>query len=215
MSGTTPAGSPPPEVPEEFAAAYRAAYERALAAQSPGPQHRDDPTPPDEVEDEADEDDDAAVQTLPRRRGPSRVGTHRTAAEEYDDDRLTWFESIRGSTWFVPLLLALLALLLILGAYALGRGFSGQLDGGRSSGTGGQNVDSPGGDAAEPEILAAKRDHRNERAVSKSSLAVRPDQVSRIIVTGPSLASSTLMSAPKTPRSTLVPCCSRPAQTAL
>jgi hypothetical protein len=137
VSGTTPPGSPPPEVPEEFAAAYRAAYERALAEQSSGPQHRDDPTPPDEVEDEAD---DAAAQALPRRPGPPRVGTHRTAAEEQDDDRATWFENIRGSTWFVPLLLALLALLLILGAYVLGRSFSGQLDGGRSSGAGGQMV---------------------------------------------------------------------------
>ena len=140
MSGTTPPGSPPPEVPEEFAAAYRAAYERALAEQSSGPQHREDPTPPDEVEEKDNGDDDTAEQPLPRRRGPLRVGTHRTAAEEYDDNRPTWFESIRGSTWFVPLLLALLALLLILGAYALGRSFSGQLDGGRSSGAGGQIV---------------------------------------------------------------------------
>ena len=56
------------------------------------------------------------------------MGTHRTAAEEHDDDRPTWFENIRGSTWFVPLLLALLALLLILGAYALGRSFAGRVD---------------------------------------------------------------------------------------
>ena len=42
VSGPTPPGSLPPEVPEEFAAAYRAAYERALAAQSEGP--------PDEAE---------------------------------------------------------------------------------------------------------------------------------------------------------------------
>ena len=183
MSGTTPPGSPPPEVPEEFAAAYRAAYERALAAQSSGPQHRDNPTPPDEVEEEADDYDDAAERALPRRRGPLRVGTHRTAQKD-DGNGPSWFEDLRDSTWFVPLLLALLALLLILGAYAVGRSFSAQVDGDRSS------------------------------RPANSSVAVRPDQVSRIIVTGPSLASSTLMSAPKTPRSTLVPCCSRPAQTA-
>ena len=53
MSGSTNPGSPPPEVPEEFAAAYREAYERALAAQTAGAQHRDDPVPPDEVVDEA------------------------------------------------------------------------------------------------------------------------------------------------------------------
>jgi hypothetical protein len=122
-------GSPPPEVPEEFAAAYRAAYERALAAQTAG-QHRDDLAPPgeraEESVDEVDEYEDAAEQPLPRRTGPLRVGTHRQM-EEYDDDNPTWFENIRDSTWFVPLLLALLALLLILGAYAVGRGFADQV----------------------------------------------------------------------------------------
>ena len=39
-------GSTPPEVPEEFAATYRAAYERAMAAQSDGPRHRE-PEPDD------------------------------------------------------------------------------------------------------------------------------------------------------------------------
>jgi hypothetical protein len=117
-------------VPEEFAAAYRAAYERALAAQTAG-QHRDDPEPPDERVDESvdevDEDEDPADQPLPRRSGPLRVGTHREP-EEYDDDNPTWFENVRDSTWFVPLLLAMLALLLILGAYAVGRGFADQVD---------------------------------------------------------------------------------------
>ena len=126
MSGPTNPGSPPPEVPEEFAAAYRAAYERALAAQTVG-QHRDDPEPPDETLAEEYEDTETVEQPLPRRSGPMRVGTHREP-EEYDDDNPTWFENIRDSTWFVPLLLALLALLLILGAYAVGRGFAGQVD---------------------------------------------------------------------------------------
>ncbi len=126
MSGPTNPGSPPPEVPEEFAAAYRAAYERALAAQTVG-QHRDDPEPPDETLAEEYDDTETVEQPLPRRRGPMRVGTHREP-EEYDDDNPTWFENIRDSTWFVPLLLALLALLLILGAYAVGRGFAGQVE---------------------------------------------------------------------------------------
>ena len=43
MSGSTPPGSLPPEVPEEFAAAYRAAYERALAAQSEGLEDEEEP----------------------------------------------------------------------------------------------------------------------------------------------------------------------------
>lgn len=107
MSGQNPTDAPPPEVPEEFAAAYRAAYEQALAAQTAGPQHRE----------ERGEDDE-----LPRRRGPLRVGTHRTS-EVYDDSP-TWFERVRDSTWFVPILLALLAALLVLGAYAVGRRFA-------------------------------------------------------------------------------------------
>ena len=145
MSGPTNPGSPPPEVPEEFAAAYRAAYERALAAQTVGANHRDDPVPPDESVDERDEYDDAE-QPLPRRRGPMRIGTHRNTeeTEEYDDDGPTWFEGIRDSTWFVPLLLALLALLLILGAYAVGRELAGRVD--QSPGTDGLVVDSPDGE---------------------------------------------------------------------
>jgi len=106
-------------VPEEFAAAYRVAYERALAAQTDWPQHREFPEDPADREGEAE---------LPVRRGPLRVGTHRLE-EEHDDDTPTWFERIRDSQWFVPLLLALLAMLLILGAYAVGRGFTGRVAG--------------------------------------------------------------------------------------
>ena len=151
MSGPTPPDSPssglPPEVPEEFAAAYRAAYERALAAQSDGPGHRSVAEP-----DETDED------ALPRRRGPARVGTHRTrpagpdgpgpesrpssptrresAFEDEPSGPATAYERIRDSRWFVPLLLGLLAALLVLGAYAVGRAFSarvGEDRGGSSS----------------------------------------------------------------------------------
>ncbi len=127
MSRPTNPGSPPPEVPEEFAAAYRDAYERALAAQTAGAQHRDDPVPPDETLAEEYEGTATVEQPLPRRRRPMRVGTHRTADREYDD-RPTWFEGVSESKWFVPLLLALLALMLILGAYALGRELAGRVD---------------------------------------------------------------------------------------
>ncbi len=145
MSGPTTPGSPPPEVPEEFAAAYRAAYEQALAAQTGGAQHRvvpedDDEESPEQAGDDAvdgdDEDtDEIEVQRLPRRRGPLRVGTHRSAEtfEPEEDDRPTWFERIRDSTWFVPFLLALLALLLIIGAYAVGRRFADGVAGGADS----------------------------------------------------------------------------------
>ena len=114
MSDQTPPGSLPPEVPEEFAAAYRAAYERALAAQSEGSQHRG------ESEGEVDDADD-----LPERRGRLVVGTHRT--ESYDGEP-TVVEKLTDSPWFVPLLLTLLALLLILGAYAVGRSFAGKVN---------------------------------------------------------------------------------------
>ena len=76
MSGPTTPGSPPPEVPEEFAAAYRAAYEQALAAQTGGAQHRDLPEDDEELPgDAADDDtDELEAQRLPRRRGPLHCG---------------------------------------------------------------------------------------------------------------------------------------------
>jgi hypothetical protein len=141
-------------VPEEFAAAYRAAYERALAAQTGGAQHRvepeelaadeptadeptaDEPTADeptgDEPADEARADDDTdelGAQPLPSRRGPLRIGTHRAAElpDDEEDDGPTWYEQIRDSAWFVPFLLALLALLLVFGAYAVGRRFAGEV----------------------------------------------------------------------------------------
>ena len=115
-------------MPEEFAAAYRAAYEQALAAQTGGAQHRDVPEEPDEESDDVDA-------PLPRRRGPIRVGTHREAevvTYDYDDDGPTWFEQIRDSGWFVPFLLAVLAMLLIFGAYAVGKRFAAGVGDGSS-----------------------------------------------------------------------------------
>lgn len=171
-------------MPEEFAAAYRAAYEQALAAQTVGARRREDFQEPDEddadEELEGDSDDDAGDGEgdgvddieLPVRQGPIRVGTHRTE-DEYDDSP-TWFERVRDSHWFVPLLLVLLALLLVFAAYAVGRRFAERVE-------------------VDPETAA---------------------QVSRIIVTGPSFASSTVMSAPNTPRSTWVPSSSSPSHTA-
>ncbi len=129
----TPPGSLPPEVPEEFAAAYRAAYERALAAQSEGIAHRAEPEP--RVERDPDDTDE-----LPQRRGRLVVGTHRT--EAYDDEP-TVVEKVTESPWFVPLLLALLALLLVLGAYAVGRAFAGK-------------VNTEDGSSAEPEVVMSE-----------------------------------------------------------
>ena len=147
-------------MPEEFAAAYRAAYEQALAAQSvPLSQgehadrerrpprrwtrHRDTVAPKlatnDDVPPEEDDhvpagdagtttraiDRDEEWSDLPERTRAIAVGTHRT--EEYDE-RTSAFERVRDSRWFVPLLLALLVLLLVLGAYAVGRVFSGRVE---------------------------------------------------------------------------------------
>ena len=128
VSGTNAPGSPPPEVPEEFAAAYRAAYraayEQALAAQTDGAKHRDDLSNDEGIA--VDAEDGVEDMSLPVRRGPIRVGTHRTE-DEYDDTP-TWFERIRDSHWFVPLLLVLLALLLIFSAYAVGKRFADQVE---------------------------------------------------------------------------------------
>jgi hypothetical protein len=132
VSGTTPPGSPPPEVPEEFAAAYRAAYEQALAAQSEGLPEESELEGPEsgpesgaETDPETDTSPGTDTDELPARRGRLVVGTHRT--EAYDDEP-TLFERVSDSPWFVPLLLALLALLLVLGAYAVGRAFSGKVN---------------------------------------------------------------------------------------
>lgn len=74
---------------------------------------------------EDDDTDELEGQQLPRRRGRLRIGTHRTEpVHDDEEDGPTWFERIRDSTWFVPLLLALLAILLVLGAYAVGRRFA-------------------------------------------------------------------------------------------
>jgi hypothetical protein len=127
-------------VPEEFAAAYRAAYERALAQQS-AQTHRkvEDDYDPDDVDDaDADDTDElGAVERepdLPRRGGKLFVGKHRGEPDVQNEVRAaaaarrSWLDEVRGSQWFVPALLVLLAVLLILGAYALGRAFAGSVD---------------------------------------------------------------------------------------
>lgn len=51
-----------------------------------------------------------------------------------DVDQPSAYERVRDSRWFVPLLLLLLAVLLVLGAYAVGRAFTGSVgDAGRSA----------------------------------------------------------------------------------
>ncbi len=115
MSGPENSDSAPPEVPEEFAAAYRAAYERAMASQSVQTHRR------------PDHEEAAEVEALPARSSSISVGTHRAPYQEESPER-TSVRDLRESRWFVPVLLALLALLLVLGAYAVGRVFAGQVE---------------------------------------------------------------------------------------
>lgn len=104
-------------MPEEFAAAYQAAYEQALAELDVTPQPRDD----------AD-------------RGTTVVVDDGAASDaQAGDASPTWFERLRDTPWFVPVLLGLLVLLLILGAYAVGKALAGQV-----------GTESPG---AEPSVL--------------------------------------------------------------
>ena len=103
MSGATSPGSPPPEVPEEFAEVYRAAYEKALEAHVNGTRE---------------------VPTVPQ------------VENDRGDDTPTGYERVRDSGWFVPVLLVLLALLLVFGAYTLGKRFADQVaNDGSPSGT--------------------------------------------------------------------------------
>lgn len=95
-------------MPEEFAAAYRDAYARALAAQSPHPHRR--------LWEDSDE-----PEALPERDEDPMVGTHR------DDLDATWAR-LRSEPWFVPALLLVIGLLLVLMAYLLGIAFAAHLN---------------------------------------------------------------------------------------
>ena len=188
MAGTPPPpgelGSLPPEVPEEFAAAYRAAYEQAMAAQSV-PLRRGE---------HADGGDDEGG--LPRRTRPIRVGAHR---DEHAAPNA--YERVRDTVWFVPVLLLLLGLLMVLLAYVVGRQFSAHV------GVSSDPVHALG------RFPRAPRE-RESGTWSPWSRRPAQVLVSRTSVTGPSLTSDTAMSAPKTPVSTWVPARSSAVRTA-
>lgn len=86
--------TPPPEVPEEFAAAYSEAYRRALES-SPYDVAADDLTPQEVV----------------------TVGTHSIRGEHPAD----FADRLRADRWGLPALLSGLALLLVIGAYGVGK----------------------------------------------------------------------------------------------
>lgn len=111
MSGPDTPETPPPDVPEEFAATYAEAYRRALESG----QYDELDTgihpvvfDPDQVEAMIPEVDPQPVET---------VGTHRPVALVEEPRR-----------WLVPVFVALLAILLIAGAYGVGKAVSGSED---------------------------------------------------------------------------------------
>jgi hypothetical protein len=110
MSGTDHPDAPPPEVPEEFADAYREAYRRALESDDPGAEMAE--VPPQEV---------------------VVVGTHRAehaaapAQPRPPRERPSW-STVRDARWFLPGVIAVSALVLVSGAYAVGVALSGDDD---------------------------------------------------------------------------------------
>jgi hypothetical protein len=136
MSPADVPGSPPPEVPDEFAEAYRAAYQRALdeagTASIPLPDMSDEPS---HVREEARDEPEAPV-----------IAPEPPRHAAGDDDEVpldtvltdaplapvaeggTAWERARAARWFVPALLAGLALVLVVAAYGVGKMFSGNVD---------------------------------------------------------------------------------------
>lgn len=120
MSRKPPPGTPPPEVPDEFAEAYRAAYLEALGQQTTGPRHADV-----ELHDDATDDtpaDERWAHELPRRSGPPRDATHRDPdAETAGVPTRSTYDALRDARWVGPALLGLIALVLVALAYVVGQ----------------------------------------------------------------------------------------------
>lgn len=100
MSGPEYPDAPPPEVPEEFAATYRDAYRRAMES-----------------------DDPVAPVAVPRAAEP--VAAAIPDLEEGATTGLRPAADWRTSRWFLPVLVAVSALMLVLAAYAVGMAVSG------------------------------------------------------------------------------------------
>ena len=113
MSSPTHGGDLPPDVPEEYGAAYRAAYEKALRDLEGGGQE------PDPVEDFDDVEVDEVAEPEPR--PVPTPGAH--AAVPGSDETRSEYRTRPG--WLIPLAFAAGALVLIGSAYFLGRMVSG------------------------------------------------------------------------------------------
>jgi hypothetical protein len=92
-------------VPEEFADTYRQAYQRALESDVDAYEHL-----------YADAVDAATQEAVP-------VGAHRSGADTAGPARV--LSSWRSASWFMPLVLASGALVLVAGAYVIGSALSG------------------------------------------------------------------------------------------
>lgn len=122
MAGSDDLNDLPEEVPEEFADAYREAYLRALREEGLQPGEAVAPEPVEPVPADApvepvpDEPVEAPEVAPAVAAGRHRVTEYRSA---------TPLERVRGGRWFLPLLVALVVLLLVLGAWALAKGLGG------------------------------------------------------------------------------------------
>lgn len=184
MSPADVPGSPPPEVPDEFAEAYRAAYLRALedaaGAALPLPEMSEDepshvredaweepepepgliaPEPPRHAADEAD--DGSAFDTALR-----------DEPDATEVEAATPWERARGSRWFVPVLLAGLALVLVVAAYGVGKIFAGNVGSGTGAPTAARST--PAASAA-----ATPRPTRSKPTKGAYKGRVKPVQVRR------------------------------------
>lgn len=122
VSAQPPPGTPPPEVPDEFAEAYRAAYLEALGQQTTGPRHADV-----ELHDDATDQtpaDERWAHELPVRSGPPRDATHRDPDAEVDGvprpRTLARTFALPEARWLAPVLLVLIAVALVVLAYVVG-----------------------------------------------------------------------------------------------
>jgi hypothetical protein len=107
MAGPETPDTPPPEVPEEFADAYREAYRRAL-----------------ESGEGLDEDVLTELPEVPPQQ-VVQVGTHRSEEQPAPASPLSQWRSTR---WFLPVVIAVSALVLVLAAYAVGSALGGSDD---------------------------------------------------------------------------------------
>lgn len=171
MSGSDFPTTPPPEVPEEFAAAYREAYERALGEQPATGTHRAHGHWPrghrehthreERPEDSPEQGREEGAEDTARLGGahadwaagdrhetgelePEGLGVGGLVGEPIEESpperaqppEEGWteysvqsgFDAFRSSGWFVPVLLVVAVLVLVLGAYGVGRIFASGVD---------------------------------------------------------------------------------------